>query len=1078
MEKSLHALIPPVASSILTYHTVRLLMDYWGMDRVATFAPHLFAVIMASSMFLVGSASSSFEVQQNEEADPKFSISSFSARVHSMVLLLIPGTMHIVIFRQRILSRNASFDELYDIVLVWAVPYLLHCAILVLYSLKSPYEIAKGLFPNPKENTLRGALLPMLVSVATSMAAQQRYLIPLCNKISYQFNGHDLPSTWLVSLYLTLATICTLAAGWTWGRKSTVTNELLFGEYHEDFVQLSVSASGLLLGKAFGFPWNLTPLPILAFLGLSVWVTTRMLRYLCIFLFVVHAGGLVLFSYRFASIDVNIPLPVIGLEVGLVRFGMIEVIASVLIGLVAGFAVRPAGGVGADFMKRVDVAGIILACYTIALALLEATLLKRPIPSDLMGKESDVGAEEATYLYDHATAFLTSVGLGLIVLVCQRMKIISKKFGILCTSLAIAKSITVVIDASEVDGKLRGEAKEEQLSTRFMSRFIMTALLLVVAMGPRAVLTPIHLKTSTRYKRSVSDGRQIGSIPSHAVRNIYIYTMGILPGSLLLSVPTVIAPLVMALSSHYSGGGYYKMNPPISEMIGFATTLWGISSLFMLNHYLPDGGADTWKKAAALTLLMGVGIAFSAPTMPAWITGDTGFGISNPYAAISSAGTTIARKGRSQSGGWGILAASLATLLAVTGPLELRERRHPSGRKDRFLLMRLMVFSLLFGSGVSWFITIQSMGQENFLVLIISALSCMVISFFGTIACVLAYFLELENFDEVDQMVKMWCGAFGLFFLVNGLPSLFLSTKHMHTFGAGGWLSTYFAVSAVITFSLTMALRIRPTKNQATRGLANSSCILAYTFATIVLYGRYGVAGLDQNFAATIVLGVPVSILGTFLLAPILLGLQGESSKERRSRVSRITANNSNPTTSSLGLVLKSLTNANRFAPLVGATVLVFFLSALYTIFLRGMPLLGASIPTSHEDFLSKLIGAKKDALSELAQKSISHSSSLVISARLSGSGFWTAGNPLGPLINLGGLVATTPGLYALLSNMWTGVKVPKPQVLVALPLNLIPLLFCRGLPAVPATAFIASVGGLVQLFDLHRSGRRSQMRI
>ena len=76
-------------------------------------------------------------------------------------------------------------------------------------------------------------------------------------------------------------------------------------------------------------------------------------------------------------------------------------------------------------------------------------------------------------------------------------------------------------------------------------------------------------------------------------------------------------------------------------MIGFALTLWGVACLSMLNHYLPDGGAETWKKAAALTLLMGVGVAFSAPTVPEWIAADDGFGITNPYATISSLGSRL-----------------------------------------------------------------------------------------------------------------------------------------------------------------------------------------------------------------------------------------------------------------------------------------------------------------------------------------------------------------------------------------------------------------------------------------------------
>ena len=80
-----------------------------------------------------------------------------------------------------------------------------------------------------------------------------------------------------------------------------------------------------------------------------------------------HAAGVVVFSYRFAAIDMTIPLALPGIEVGLIRFGMIEVAASVLIGLVLGFAARPVGGFGAAFLKRVDVAGGVLILYCLLL---------------------------------------------------------------------------------------------------------------------------------------------------------------------------------------------------------------------------------------------------------------------------------------------------------------------------------------------------------------------------------------------------------------------------------------------------------------------------------------------------------------------------------------------------------------------------------------------------------------------------------------------------------------------------------------------------------------------------------------
>jgi hypothetical protein len=161
-------------------------------------------------------------------------------------------------------------DEWYDLVLVFSVPYLLNYG-MNLNNSNSPY--GTGPFMN---TTLRGRIVPIVVSTIASLSLQQAYLIPWCQSIAYQFHGHDLPPTWVFSLYLTMATLSTLFCLWISGRKSAQTGELLFGDFHEDAIQITLSLTGLCAGKAIGMPWNLTPLPVLAFLGLSVWITTRM----------------------------------------------------------------------------------------------------------------------------------------------------------------------------------------------------------------------------------------------------------------------------------------------------------------------------------------------------------------------------------------------------------------------------------------------------------------------------------------------------------------------------------------------------------------------------------------------------------------------------------------------------------------------------------------------------------------------------------------------------------------------------------------------------------------------------------
>merc|ERR1712110_1222457 len=127
-----------------------------------------------------------------------------------------------------------------------------------------------------------------------------------------------------------------------------------------------------------------------------------------------------------------------------------------------------------------------------------------------------------------------------------------------------------------------------------------------------------------------------------------------------------------------------------------------------------------------------------------------------------------------------------------------------------------------------------------------------------------------------EQVHTIWLIAVPIFLPVTGLPQ-FLNIESSHPFGIGGWLSTYLVICSGAAFAFTMSLRSRQTKNSMTRGLANFSAVVAWLFGIIILYGRYGVAGMDDNYDVTHVLGLPASIVGTVALSPLLLALEGES---------------------------------------------------------------------------------------------------------------------------------------------------------------------------------------------------------
>jgi hypothetical protein len=169
-----------------------------------------------------------------------------------------------------------------------------------------------------------------------------------------------------------------------------------------------------------------------------------------------------------------------------------------------------------------------------------------------------------------------------------------------------------------------------------------------------------------------------------------------------------------------------------------------------------------------------------------------------------------------------------------------------------------MVFSLMFGCGVAWFVTMQSMSEEEFLTIFVTATACMAMAFFGTVSAVLGYFLELQNFDEASQVAKVWIGAFPIFGLIAGVSQFAIEASH--PFGMGGWLSTYLALCGGVAFAFALVLRYRSTKNSSTRGFGNLSCIASWACSVAVLYGHYGVSGLDGGLDRTSVVGIPVRL--------------------------------------------------------------------------------------------------------------------------------------------------------------------------------------------------------------------------
>jgi hypothetical protein len=1087
VQRLLAGLVPVLMAS---YCTVALIEFGTVPERVPVATPLTMGCLLALVSCLYRG---SYEPQaplhdpQGSHDDKKRRSSSAAAatllicheRIHILLARFAPLLLHVAICWNRIMHQFAGVDDLCELVLVFSIPNLV-CDVLLAVSFDA-------LPPPSPTSSLRVAAL----AVASWIAFQQRYLLTLTHSFLVRLTGHA-PSVASSTVYGVAAVLSTVASAFLWNLSSLPPpsssavksragwTSWLLGEYRDDFVQLGLALAGLFVGRLFGLPWNFTPLPILAFLGLTLWIATRMLRYLVIFLFVVHATGMVVFTYRFAGMT-DISISLVGLRsVTLMRFGFLVVIGSVLAGLVAGLAIRSSGGYGYQLLKRVHGVGILMTLYSLLLMVLEITLSKRPVPSnELVGVEFDADEiQDSGTLYQYVYGMGTAFVLAVIATFAMRVCIMTPAACLMVISVNLGKAICFWMESVSSTS-----LADDESGFQLLMRSLVAATLIWVMFAPRVLLDPLHSKLKRRRSSLTAT-----EVPAEARRTVYLYTVFVLPVTLVSAMPKVLFPLAGLLSDAYQNAFYATFasrSLPLAELLASTVALWGLASLSMMNHYLPDETTGQGlKKLTAFAFLIGSLLFLVSPVIGSGISAKALS--NNPYAAVSSLGSQLMR-GKQRSGAWGLLSAALATLLALSGPLELRERRvvgaatgHAS--KDRYLLLRTMIFGLMFGGGVAWFIVLQNLRDVERGTLVFLVMSCLSVACMGTVAAILGYFLDLEAFGDAVKVIQFTLVLTAVLLPVSGISTFFMA-RPSHWFGSNGWLSTYLAVVSLTYFSTALCLRHRPTKNAATCAVANTLGLMSWGTAVAILYGRYGVSGLDANYDIRLVLGIPASVVGTLLLSPMLLVLEGEASARKRSAVSRLSTGRISSSSPAVGIVLARLRPSNRLYPLFFGSVCVFLAASLYVVCLRGSGLLGffggpATSATYYGAGTSPGNAQSFHDLAALARLAVSHSNAMMASSQLAGSGFWTSHSWTGPIVHLGGVLCCIPTLYLNYQQSWYGKMVPFQSVAMALPLLAVPIFMCWGITLLRWAAACCLLAGTFQAWLIRRIQYESNMRI
>lgn len=658
VERVIHFTLPPISAAIIAYELTAstLSSSYitsWGVDTAAIVFPILFAFHLSLGIFLVGAAPSMFgessaidvkekksnHINRDDDEDKHSkkknkasgasttltcAISPREGRVLSYLLVFIPGIIHLVMFRQRIFYSYASWDDLYDFIFTATLPYVLHYLLASNGVIDERWRsslnslLKSGTSPVESGRTLRGAAVPMTISFLSCISIQQRYLVPACARLSYIINGHDgIMSATLATLFLSLGTIFGYATIWFFGRQNT-DGQYLMGEYHEDIFQLLLGLSAVFFGLSCSPPWAALPIPMLLAESLALWVITKQLRYAFLTVFVFFTVCTIIIAYRLTFLTETVEI-IPGKQMVLRTFARVSMLATMWLIIIVGLVHRAPGGFGRDFMKKWDVAGVCFAVYGVVLSAMEFALLRQPMPvySRDNFEVGRVAVYSASIVY----------GTGLLTLIItwhlKAQKLIKGGSAVVTSAIAFGKMIAVLIEPN----------LDNSLSSLFL-RWVVASFLLMTICSPYA-LKPVHVKMSSQ-------------LPKNAAVVVMAYCAVILPLIIFASVRLVLEPLIGLLTGH-NNTAYYATSPKLSEIIGYSAALWGVSVLSMVNHFLPNGGGEVWKRISALTFVMGTFVSFSAPAFPgstpSW---DEPRNLFLSVSSLDDASSDVA------TGGWGL----------------------------------------------------------------------------------------------------------------------------------------------------------------------------------------------------------------------------------------------------------------------------------------------------------------------------------------------------------------------------------------------------------------------------------------
>jgi hypothetical protein len=485
-----------------------------------------------------------------------------------------------------------------------------------------------------------------------------------------------------------------------------------------------------------------------------------------------------------------------------------------------------------------DFPGMMLLIYSLLLVVIEGAM------------HYDKREETNETAYPKDLIFTTSIILLLLALKLQRDGAIGSLSATAVGSVSISKTISMLAGTKSLVATQNGHKL-------FLYNLVICILFCFVVSVPYLLLTPARSSNAV-VSSVVKKSRNLstkGEVKSNQDAVVICYCGVILPVALSSVVPTIIMPAIETLCRDT----YYRSLPTYSESFGYSIFSWGVTTLMVLRYSLPEGGLQGWRKIACAAFILGALLLIVGPITPFAREGAN----RNSFYPLSRVG--IGRSKRDINGAWGLIAATISILLSFAGPLRLASSRGCKSNESTNT-KRAVIFSLLFGSGLSWFLTNQLVEDLTWREFVCVSLSTSLIGFLHTFSSILIYNVDGNNSERLIRTAHKSIATSFILVIFMILIDMFIHGK-IEGFRPGGGHSVNLITCSTFLSLLSFATKATKKQNRRLSQLVNTSSTISWLAAIVAIYSSFGLVGVGVRSSYRFVIGIPVSLILIFNLS-------------------------------------------------------------------------------------------------------------------------------------------------------------------------------------------------------------------